>query len=190
MTNVNVSSEELLKFYEETMMNIIETQKKTGRYETVKPLHLEVSPGKEQMKQLAQRIADKMGKIFVDFDSLYANENKELFEDVLSSRDKYYVFVNTDARFLYGDISESAFIKCLNQHPGMLFIDDISDVKSNEQLTLLYKLTLEHRAGNYTLHPMTSVIVSDGIDNNKNKSVEVETFKRMIKDKTIKRPSK
>ena len=123
----------------------------------------------EVIKQLAMKDAEEIGKIFID---LREADDEEL-DDIIAHPEKYYVFYRIPATHIFPeDISmpEKDIKRKLVEHLplkvlkilslrykrpdgrkegiyGCLFIDEISNVERNDQLTMYYSILQEKEAG-------------------------------------------
>jgi MoxR-like ATPase len=122
----------------------------------------------EIIKQLAMKEAEELGKIFVD---LREADDEEL-DDIIAHPEKYYVFYRIPATHIFPeDISmpEKDVKRKLVEHLplkvlkilslkynkdgrkegiyGCLFIDEITNVERNDQLTMYYSILQEKEAG-------------------------------------------
>jgi len=123
----------------------------------------------EVIKQLAMKDAEELGKIFVDL----READDETLDDIIAHPEKYYVFYRIPATHVFPeDISmpEKDVKRKLVEHLplkvlkilslrykssdgrkvgiyGCLFIDEISNVERNDQLTMYYSILQEKEAG-------------------------------------------
>lgn len=133
----------------------------------------------EGVYTLAQRLAEATGKTLVTFNELEVN--KELFADVFQSSDKYFVFVEIDlskvepsdlnmpdvARNIkindltLDNVLENKYPKwalALSKHPGILFLDELSNVQRDDVISAAFKIIGQNMVGNIELHPKVAVI--------------------------------
>jgi hypothetical protein len=117
----------------------------------------------EVIKQKAREEARKLGKIFVDLREV----NDELLEQIFENPDKFYVYlriiaphvfpedlgipkmVNHSANRDYVEYVPPKVLKVLSLPDihGVLFIDEITNVQRDDQISMYYSIVLEKEAG-------------------------------------------
>jgi len=112
----------------------------------------------EIIKQKAQEEAKKLGKIFVDL----READDQLIEEIFKSPSKYYVYLRIVAphvfpedlgipreRAQYVEFLPPKMLKILTLKGicGVLFIDEITNVQRDDQISMYYSLILEKEAG-------------------------------------------
>jgi len=117
----------------------------------------------EIIKQKAREEARKLGKIFVDLREV----NEELLEQIFEHSDKFYVYlrivaphvfpedlgipkmINHTANRDYVEYVPPKVLKILSLPDiyGVLFIDEITNVQRDDQISMYYSLILEKEAG-------------------------------------------
>lgn len=142
--------------------------------------HLWIGPpgiGKTEIaRQLGREIAEYMGLEFVDGERL---TDKAFLEEVLNTRDKYFIFLDTDISKrrpedfgipnLQNPIKggEDAYITSipaefavLEKHPGMIFFDEITNIKDESLITAIYKVVQEKKIGSKRLHENCFILLA------------------------------
>jgi len=116
----------------------------------------------EIIKQKAREEARKLGKIFVDL----REASEEVINDILVHPEKYYVYLRIVAPHVFPEdlgipkmVNHSAKdyveyvppkvlkILSLSDIYGVLFIDEITNVQRDDQISMYYSLILEKEAG-------------------------------------------
>lgn len=124
--------------------------------------------------EAAQSLAEKTGRKFI----LYSDEKApELLKDP-SKYDEYFLFVDlrlteVEPQDLMGipsrkviggrevmDYSPPLWAVCLSKMPGILFLDELTNVQRDDVISSAYKIALEKRVGFTNFHPETMVVAA------------------------------
>lgn len=167
------------EIYEEIIIPMYIGSRKTGL-----PMHsflLLGAPGigkTEITKQSAERIAKLEGKIFVTNTDLM--KDFDLLQDVLNTTDKYFVFVDLDlskmepSDFGIPDLNANfkdafvykipAILSALTKHPGMLFLDEMTNIQREDMIAAIHKIVAEKKIGSSALHQGTLIVAAGNRD--------------------------
>ena len=112
----------------------------------------------EVIMQKAREEAERLGKVFVDL----REASDQLIEDIFKNPGKYYVYLRVVAphifpedlgipreRSQYVEFLPPKMLKILTlpEIHGVLFIDEITNVQRDDQISMYYSLILEKEAG-------------------------------------------
>lgn len=123
------------------------------------------------VKEAAKEIANKHGFNFVDISEIPAAEQEKLL-----GREKIFVFYDLnlstrepsdisgvpriDEASGYVHMIPPLWVKLFGKHPGILFIDEITNVQRPDLLTIGFKLIGEKLAGDTTLNSSVMIITA------------------------------
>ena len=110
----------------------------------------------ETIRKFAEDEAKRLDKEFVEYD-----EDDELFSKILKDPERYYVFVDfrlselepTDLLGIPRDENGTItykplrWIKAVRETAGLIFLDELTNVRREDILAASYKLVLDRRAG-------------------------------------------
>jgi hypothetical protein len=123
------------------------------------------------VREFAESEAQRLGREFIDYD-----DDDELFLRITKNPEKYYIFIDlrltetepTDFLGVPRDIDHFIVYKPLRwvqvfSHPsatGIVFLDEITNVRREDVLAQAYKLVLDRRAGFKSFSPGVRVIAA------------------------------
>lgn len=137
----------------------------------------------EMIIQKAKEIAKEINLPFVLHNELHNNStvtNPELLEEILATNDKYFIVVDLNLNsmdsidFGIPDVTNKINVKNIHSyrilipylfavlinHPGILFLDELTNVQDLKMITAIYKLLGEKKIGDRLLNDKTIIIAA------------------------------
>lgn len=153
---------------EDYLYNVYKAESDIGTRRTICLLGQTGIGKSESCRRVAQRLADDMGKEFVDYD------DDTSAEKILDDPERYFVFIDfrlsevepsdllgipnrTEGAVRYAPL---LWAKCLSHCAGILMLDEITNIQRPDVITAAYKLVYDRRAGFLKFNDNVAIITA------------------------------